>query len=307
MRGSDGCLWMPWIQGHARQPCGAFQCTLHTLLTHKVPGATWSRSLLLSGSLLARFAAPLCYNFLHVIRMNEYLKDGQVGRAMPQRGQRLRSWALGGHVWLPGCPGILKQAAPSRTAFLPPHPQQMVFIAKMGSAFQDVPILGQSFNTWFPLLLVVYVLLLTFNLWEQCASKFFISEAVRFDVVSERAYRTEGYMCLLRCDCTRRVPAPRWQACFPPAIVALCSTDCCLPAHPPPPRLPPLAIVRSEQMTSTAARGSGWCWRSRMHCCGAVPWAMALTSLACQAPKAVTPLQRRVQAATGSKWRCRWR
>ncbi|KFM23620.1 LMBR1 domain-containing protein 2-like protein [Auxenochlorella protothecoides] len=106
---------------------------------HMVPGATWSRSLLLSGSLLARFAAPLCYNFLHVIRMNEYLKDGQ----------------------------------------------QMVFIAKMGSAFQDVPILGQSFNTWFPLLLVVYVLLLTFNLWEQCASKFFISEAVRFDV--ERA------------------------------------------------------------------------------------------------------------------------
>lgn len=39
--------------------------------------------------------------------------------------------------------------------------------------------------------------------------KFFISEAVRFDVVSERAYRTEGYMCLLRCDCASQGPERR--------------------------------------------------------------------------------------------------
>ncbi len=44
----------------------------------QVGHATWAYSLLLSGSLLCRFAAPLCFNFLHVIRMNEYLFHGEV-------------------------------------------------------------------------------------------------------------------------------------------------------------------------------------------------------------------------------------
>ena len=53
---------------------------------HVVSGATWAYSLLLSGSLLARFAAPLCFNFLHVIRMNEYLEDGEVSQGVCERG-----------------------------------------------------------------------------------------------------------------------------------------------------------------------------------------------------------------------------
>lgn len=174
--GSRRCLLKPLIPtggcGDGSKHHGAF-CLVDP---PKVPGATWSRSLLLSGSLLARFAAPLCYNFLHVIRMNEYLRDGQVCRLCPCLGM---AWG--------GVPRVdesgVSKCSRRKAGGLPPHLQQMVFIAKMGSAFQDVPILGQSFNTWFPLLLVVYVLLLTFNLWEQCASKFFISDAVRFDVV----------------------------------------------------------------------------------------------------------------------------
>ena len=41
--------------------------SLYTL----TPGASTSFSLLLNGSLMARFAAPLCFNYLHVIRMNK--------------------------------------------------------------------------------------------------------------------------------------------------------------------------------------------------------------------------------------------
>eukprot|EP00887_Chlorella_sp_A99_P002113 scaffold21.g2113.t1 len=78
---------------------------------HLVSGATWAYSLLLSGSLLARFAPALCFNFLHVIRMNG---------------------------------------------------ESMVFIQRMGS-MNDVPVLGADFNNWFPLTLLVYVVLLTLN------------------------------------------------------------------------------------------------------------------------------------------------
>ena len=138
VRGGGGSLknyYMRLSWTHMHPPSVTFH--LRSLRALQVPRATWSYSLLLSGSLLARFAAPLCYNFLHVIRMNEYLRDGQ----------------------------------------------QMVFIQKMGSAFKDVPILGQNFNTWFPIVLVFWVLVLTFNLWESCASKFFIPQTVRFNVV----------------------------------------------------------------------------------------------------------------------------
>ncbi|GAB4818944.1 hypothetical protein N2152v2_005990 [Parachlorella kessleri] len=105
---------------------------------HMVTRATWAYSLLLSGSLLCRFAAPLCFNFLHVIRMNEYLDDGE----------------------------------------------QMVFIQKM-KGMNDVPVLGQDFNTWFPLTITIYCGMLFFNLWEKCASRLFISSRFRFD--TERA------------------------------------------------------------------------------------------------------------------------
>lgn len=106
---------------------------------HVVAGGTWAYSLLLSSSQMARFAAPLCFNFLHVIRMND-LSKGQ---------------------------------------------QSMVFFQKMGAMNSDVPVLGQEFNTWFPLTMVIYVALLTLNWWERCCSRIFIANRFRFE--AERA------------------------------------------------------------------------------------------------------------------------
>jgi len=61
-------------------------------------------------------------------------------------------------------------------------PQQMVFIQKM-KGMNDVPVLGQDFNTWFPLTITVYCGMLFFNLWEKCASRLFNSSRFRFDTV----------------------------------------------------------------------------------------------------------------------------
>ena len=38
--------------------------------------------------------------------------------------------------------------------------QKLVFAQKMGRAMADVPLFGTDFNTWFPLTLVIYCLLL---------------------------------------------------------------------------------------------------------------------------------------------------
>jgi len=99
---------------------------------HMVPRATWSWSLLLNGSLLARFAAPLAFNYLHVIRMTG-----------GQRGGR-----------------------------------HMVFVDLM--AMEDVPLLGAGFNTWFPLIMVAYVAILTFNVCGACAARICNSALIKF-------------------------------------------------------------------------------------------------------------------------------
>ena len=104
---------------------------------HMVPGSTWSWSLLLNASLLSRFAAPLCFNFLHVIRMTG-----------GQRGGRRLVFA-----------GLMKM--------------------------EDVPLLGAGFNTWFPLVMVLYVGVLTTGFCEDCAAKLLTPARLRFD--SERA------------------------------------------------------------------------------------------------------------------------
>ena len=46
---------------------------------HMVPRCTHSQSLLRNGGWVCRFIAPICYNFLHVIRMHLYLSAGEVG------------------------------------------------------------------------------------------------------------------------------------------------------------------------------------------------------------------------------------
>lgn len=59
----------------------------------------------------------------------------------------------------------------------------MVFVGLMG--MEDVPLLGAGFNTWFPLVMVVYVAILTTGIFEQCFTKLFVPEKLRFD--SEKA------------------------------------------------------------------------------------------------------------------------
>lgn len=59
----------------------------------------------------------------------------------------------------------------------------MVFVKFMG--MEDVPLLGAGFNTWFPLVMVVYVGILTTGVFEQCFTKLFVPPNLRFD--SEKA------------------------------------------------------------------------------------------------------------------------
>ena len=82
-----------------------------------VPGATGPRSLLANAGAVTRFAAPLAYNYLHVIRMVD--DAGGKGGAPPT-----------------------------------------VFARKMAPAMRDVPLLGASFNTWFPAVVALYALAL---------------------------------------------------------------------------------------------------------------------------------------------------
>ena len=45
---------------------------------HMVPHATDPHSLLMNAAQVSRFAAPLAFNFLHVVRMQTGLRNGQV-------------------------------------------------------------------------------------------------------------------------------------------------------------------------------------------------------------------------------------
>lgn len=45
---------------------------------HMVPHATDSHSLLMNAGQVSRFAAPLAFNFLHVVRMHNGLRNGEV-------------------------------------------------------------------------------------------------------------------------------------------------------------------------------------------------------------------------------------
>lgn len=225
----------------------------------QVSGGTWAYSLLLSSSQMARFAAPLCFNFLHVIRMNDVVASAQVGSAgwlagCWRAGRRAGNacclmcpcmqsqacafsepcawactvwsgcwlWQAGRHVHTlpPGrcslchtCTALLREqlccsgphrippGAPLASPRLPSpsrpceppvcasvsvsQSREMVFFQKMGAMNSDVPILGQEFNTWFPLTMLIYVALLTLNWWERCCSRIFIANRFRFEAVSE--------------------------------------------------------------------------------------------------------------------------
>ena len=101
---------------------------------------------------VTRFAAPLAYNYLHVIRMQEYLGSDRVRPAhlsdsscMTVRLQPVICSVHSQHL----LPILLVQIL-----------QATVFAQEMGTAMHDVPVFGTNFNTWFPLVVVVYCTLL---------------------------------------------------------------------------------------------------------------------------------------------------
>ncbi|KAK9807047.1 hypothetical protein WJX72_011975 [[Myrmecia] bisecta] len=118
---------------------------------HLVPHATGSHSLLLNSALVCRFAPPLCFNFLHVIRMHEVLTGGK----------------------------------------------GTVFSRKMGAAMKEVPLLGQDFNTWFPLVVVIFCTLMFLNVWDM-AARFCVPARYRFDEDSAADEYTERGKVLVR-------------------------------------------------------------------------------------------------------------
>lgn len=102
--------------------------------------------------------------------------------------------------------------------------QSMVFFQKMGAMSSDVPILGQDFNTWFPLTMLIYVALLVLNWWERCCSRIFIANRFRFEAVSagmarHRLARAARPCCLgavlpgwAKVGCRKvGLPGPGWQ------------------------------------------------------------------------------------------------
>ena len=94
---------------------------------HMVPRCTHSQSLLRNGGWVCRFIAPICYNFLHVIRMHLYLSAGEVGFSHPcctSSGSRCtQRWARCRHlllqIWLyRASPSPAMSALPAITHYL---------------------------------------------------------------------------------------------------------------------------------------------------------------------------------------------
>ena len=100
-----------------------------------VAGATEARSLLANAGQVSRFAAPLAYNYLHVLK----LQGGGSGS--------------GG-----GGSSSSSSSSPST-----------VFAKKMAASLRDVPVFGKSFNNWFPAVVAVHVALLLVDAWGRAA------------------------------------------------------------------------------------------------------------------------------------------
>ncbi|KAL0026350.1 hypothetical protein WJX79_001807 [Trebouxia sp. C0005] len=75
-----------------------------TFRHHVVPHCTHSTSLLRNGAWACRFTAPICYNYLHVIRMQDYLASGQTMVFSKKMGAALNDVPLFGTAfnnWFP--------------------------------------------------------------------------------------------------------------------------------------------------------------------------------------------------------------
>ena len=92
----------------------------------QVPHYTDGFSLLLNASLLARFAAPLCFNFLYCLRMQHLVSSETWHVTLMCLAARLAALAS---------PPSLRGA------------QDTIFLAKMGAGLQNISFLGNPFNT----------------------------------------------------------------------------------------------------------------------------------------------------------------
>jgi hypothetical protein len=139
---------------------------------------------------VTRFAAPLAYNYLHVIRMNEYLGSdrvtklpllywfGKTVQATCSMAPPYTQLTLGAFLYLAFlqsreealliicCKKCLVNVSLAERCWaikerlLLSFVQATVFAQEMGTAMHDVPVFGADFNTWFPLVVVVYCTLL---------------------------------------------------------------------------------------------------------------------------------------------------
>lgn len=139
-----------------------------------VPGCTSAFSLLVNAALMCRFAPPLCYNFMHIIHVDDFA-DGLALTLLPCAwigGGSLKpfEWPVakgplggGDHTSLRGKEGETwllafgRCSGPLRRICLPRAGQgEATTFAKKMASMDLIPLLGSKFNTWFPLVLVVY-------------------------------------------------------------------------------------------------------------------------------------------------------
>jgi len=183
------------------------------------PGATTGAGLMQNGSLMARFAAPTCWNFLHVVHM-----DGVVASAAALAAGGLGAGAAGpgdsggggGGVGADGgadggaggAPPPMPPPSPPPSPSLPLPPRvevTTVFTRNMGT-MAVLPVLGRHLNVWLPALLAAHCALIYFGTWDRLAAafaparyRFAPDDSAADDAYTERGralIRREGECCL---------------------------------------------------------------------------------------------------------------
>jgi hypothetical protein len=156
------------------------------------PGATTGAGLMQNGSLLARFAAPTCWNVLHVLHMDGVVASGGGGR----RRRLLLGEGDGGESSPPPSPA----PAPAPPAAAPATVEvTTVFTRNMGT-MQVLPALGNHLNVWLPALLAAHCALIYLGTWDKVAASCAPSR-YRFapdDSAADDAYTERGRALIRR-------------------------------------------------------------------------------------------------------------
>jgi hypothetical protein len=170
------------------------------------PGATTGAGLMQNGSLMARFAAPTCWNFLHVLHMDGVVATVGGGGRRRSSARRvlmavLAAWGGGGGGGGDEGGGGSPSPAPAPQPLPPPPPIEVttVFTRNMGT-MAVLPALGSHLNVWLPLLLAVQCALILWGAWDKLAASF-APARYRFapdDSVADDAYTERGRALIRR-------------------------------------------------------------------------------------------------------------